>query len=319
MSVRCAVIFPGQGSQSVGMFSDWIASWPIVRHTFEEASEALKYDLIALVLEGPKERLDETSYTQPALLTASVAAFRVLKQALPTLNPICAAGHSLGEYSALVCANSLSFARGLWVVQKRGQLMQSAVLPGVGAMAAVLGLEDTTRIEAICVEMAQGDVLAPVNYNAIGQTVIAGHKSAVERAMVALKAAGAKRIVLLPVSVPSHCALMSGIAEEFSDYMKTFEWTMPEIPIVQNVDGRIHATLTEILDCLKKQLYSPVRWVETIQAIGAQKVTLLLECGPGKVLSGLSKRIVPNITTLPVFDDETLAEALKNLEGNLND
>ena len=324
--MRYSVIFPGQGSQSVGMLSDWLDSNApplekggrgdfIVQKTFEEASEVLGYDLRQLVLEGPKERLDETEYTQPALLAAGVAAWRVLKHAVPTLSPVYLAGHSLGEYTALVCANSISFATGLACVQKRGQLMQSAVQPGVGAMAAVLGLDDTQQIQAICLDVAQGEVLSPVNYNAIGQTVIAGHKGAVERAMVALKEAGAKRVLLLPVSVPSHCALMRGIADEFYDFLKTFEWQSPEIPVIHNVDVAMHTDVKEILECLKQQLYSPVRWVETIQHIAEKDSSLFLECGPGKVLSGLSKRIMPGITTLPVLDNETLTAAVTMIEG----
>lgn len=319
MSIRFAVIFPGQGSQSVGMLSDWFQTRPIVRQTFEEASGVLGYDLTALVLEGPKERLDQTEITQPALLAAGVAVWRVLKQELPKEVPVFMAGHSLGEYTALVCADSLSFASGISCVQKRAQLMQSAVPAGVGAMAAVLGLDDTALIQKICAQVAEGEVVSAVNFNAIGQTVVAGHKGAVERAMVALKEAGAKRVLALPVSVPSHCALMNGIAEEFGAFLETMDWRLPTVPVIQNVNVKASPDVSSLVLGLKQQLYSPVRWVETIQTIAEQEVSLFLECGPGKVLTGLSKRILPGIVTLPILEDESLAQVRMVLEGNIHE
>ncbi|RUO60357.1 ACP S-malonyltransferase [Pseudidiomarina insulisalsae] len=284
-----AYVFPGQGSQTVGMLADVAAEYPVVQEVFAEASEVLGYDLWELVQSGPAEKLNETQRTQPALLTASVALFRVLEdQGVDA--PEWLAGHSLGEYSALVCSGAMNFADAVALVAKRGELMQEAVPAGVGAMAAVIGLDDA-RVEEACAAAADDQVVSAVNYNSPGQVVIAGHAEAVERASAALKEAGAKRVLPLPVSVPSHCALMQPAAEKLAVELGKITLRTPNLPVVNNVDVSVERDADDIRDALIRQLYSPVRWTETIQYLAQQGVTEVYEIGPGKVLTGLTKRI----------------------------
>lgn len=295
MSASLAFVFPGQGSQSLGMLAELGAQHAIVRETFAEASAALGYDLWALVQEGPEERLNQTDKTQPAILTASIALWR-LWLAEGDVQPAYVAGHSLGEYSALVAAGSLAFADAVKLVERRGQLMQEAVPAGTGGMAAILGLEDADVLAA-CAEAAQGEVVSAVNFNAPGQVVIAGAAKAVERAIEACKARGAKRAVALPVSVPSHCELMRPAAERFAEAVEAVQWQMPQIALVQNVTAQVPADLASLKRDLLAQLYSPVRWVESVQLLAEKGVTDLVECGPGKVLAGLNKRCAKGVTT----------------------
>jgi len=295
MSASLAFVFPGQGSQSLGMLAELGAQHAIVRETFAEASAALGYDLWALVQEGPEERLNQTDKTQPAILTASIALWR-LWQAEGGVQPAYVAGHSLGEYSALVAAGSLAFADAVKLVERRGQLMQEAVPAGTGGMAAILGLEDADVLAA-CAEAAQGDVVSAVNFNAPGQVVIAGAAKAVERAIEGCKARGAKRAVALPVSVPSHCELMRPAAERFAEAVEAVQWQMPQIALVQNVTAQVPADLAALKRDLLAQLYSPVRWVESVQLLAEKGVADLVECGPGKVLAGLNKRCAKGVTT----------------------
>ncbi|MWV12403.1 ACP S-malonyltransferase [Pseudomonas sp. R-28-1W-6] len=295
MSNSLAFVFPGQGSQSLGMLAEIGAQQPLIRETFAEAAEALGYDLWALIQQGPEERLNETDKTQPAILAASIALWR-LWLAEGGARPAFVAGHSLGEYSALVAAGSIGFAEALKLVELRGQLMQQAVPAGQGGMAAILGLEDADVLAA-CAEAAQGEVVSAVNFNAPGQVVIAGGAAAVERAIEACKARGAKRAMPLPVSVPSHCALMRPAAEKFAAAVAALAWQAPQIALVQNVSAAVPADLETLKRDLLAQLYSPVRWVETVVLLAERGVTDLVECGPGKVLAGLNKRCVKGINT----------------------
>lgn len=295
MSASLAFVFPGQGSQSLGMLAELGAQHALVRDTFAEASAALGYDLWALVQEGPEERLNQTDKTQPAILTASIALWRLWQNEGGNA-PAYVAGHSLGEYSALVAAGSLAFADAVKLVERRGQLMQEAVPAGTGGMAAILGLEDADVLAA-CAEAAQGEVVSAVNFNAPGQVVIAGAAQAVERAIEACKSRGAKRAVALPVSVPSHCALMRPAAERFAESIEAIEWQLPRIALVQNVSAQVPADLATLKRDLLAQLYSPVRWVETVQLLAAKGVGDLVECGPGKVLAGLNKRCAKGVNT----------------------
>jgi [acyl-carrier-protein] S-malonyltransferase len=304
-----AFIFPGQGSQSVGMLSQLAQTYPVVKATFDEASTVLDYDLWTLVQSGPEDKLNQTMYTQPALLTASVAIWRIW-QTQQGLLPSILAGHSLGEYSALVCAGSLEFTDAVKLVAARGRLMQEAVADGQGAMAAIVGLNDM-QVQSLCAENRHDEVLAPVNYNAQGQVVIAGHKVAVERTLLAAKQAGAKLAKLLPVSVPSHCNLMRPAAEKLAGYINLDRLMPPRIPVINNVDVVIANSPAEIKDSLVRQLFYPVQWVKIMQQLAKRNVTLAIECGPGKVLTGLSKRIEPQVNTLPVFDQESLQHALQ--------
>lgn len=308
MTKKLAIVFPGQGSQSVGMLADLYQNYPLVQDTFNEASAALGYDLWALIANGPEEQLNETQRTQPALLTASVAVWRLWQQQ-GGATPAYFAGHSLGEYSALVCAGVLSLADAVKLVEKRGQYMQQAVPAGTGAMAAIIGLDDAAIAKA-CSDSAQGEVVAPVNYNSPGQVVIAGHKAAVERAGEACKAAGAKRALPLPVSVPSHCALMRPAADQLATDLTALNFQQPAIPVVNNVDVQIASNGDAIKEALIRQLYSPVRWTETIEYFAAQGVTEVLELGAGKVLSGLIKRINKELSTSSITDSAALSAAL---------
>lgn len=308
MTTKLAIVFPGQGSQSVGMLADLHAEYDIVKQTFAEASAALGYDLWALVANGPEADLNETHRTQPALLTASVAVWRLWQQQGGT-QPAYFAGHSLGEYSALVCAGVLSLSDAVKLVEKRGNYMQLAVPAGVGAMSAIIGLDDAAIAKA-CAEAEQGEVVSPVNYNSPGQVVIAGHKAAVERAGELCKAAGAKRALPLPVSVPSHCALMRPAADKLANDLANLQFNNAVTPVVNNVDVAIAADAAAVKDALVRQLYSPVRWTETIEWLAAQGVTDVLELGAGKVLSGLIKRINKELTTGSVGDVASLQTAL---------
>lgn len=282
-----AFVFPGQGSQSVGMMAAY-GDAPVVRATFDEASAALGEDLWQMVAEGPAEVLTQTVNTQPVMLTAGIAAWRLWCEK-GGKTPAVVAGHSLGEYSALVAAGVLKFADAVPLVRLRAAAMQAAVPLGTGAMAAVLGLEDEA-IFAACAESAQDGVVEPVNFNAVGQTVIAGSKDAVERAMAACKARGAKRAVALPVSAPFHSSLIRPAADRLAARLAELELAAPQIPVINNVDVAIETDADRIRDALIRQAYKPVRWVETIRKMAAMGVTVAAECGPGKVLAGLTKR-----------------------------
>lgn len=307
-SAHLAMVFPGQGSQSVGMLAELAAAFPAVEKTFAEASAVLDYDLWERVQQGPGELLNQTACTQPAMLTAGVATWRCW-QSRSELVPALMAGHSLGEYTALVCAGALEFADAVRLVAKRGQYMQGAVPEGSGAMAAILGLEDD-QIIAICERAAEGDVVSAVNFNSPGQVVIAGHTAAVQRAMELAKQAGAKRALPLPVSVPSHCALMRPAAERFADDIASVVIQAPLVPVLHNVDVEAHQSAEAIRDALVRQLYSPVRWVETVRTMQAGGVTTVLEMGPGKVLAGLNKRIEKSMAAIPVQNPGDLEQAL---------
>jgi len=306
---KLAVFFPGQGSQFVGMLQKLASDHPGVRDVFGEASEALGRDLWALTSQGPSKALDETENTQPAMLAAGIAAWRIWLEAGGPRAAVMA-GHSLGEYTALVASGALSFEDGIRLAADRAHFMQQAVPVGQGAMAAVLGLDDA-GVVALCEAQAQGGVLEAVNFNAPGQVVIAGTKSAVERAVAAAKAAGAKRAVVLSVSVPSHCALMRPAAERLAERLERIDLRMPAVPVLHNVDARPATSVADLRERLVAQLYSPVRWVQTVEAVAASGVSLAIECGPGKVLVGLNKRIGKGLDTLRVCDPESLTVALE--------
>lgn len=308
MNKQLAIVFPGQGSQSVGMLAELAGAHSEVQATFAEASDVLGYDLWALTQNGPEADLNQTDRTQPAMLAAGVAVWRAwCKQG--GARPAFMAGHSLGEYTALVCAGSLAYADGIRLVAERGRLMQAAVPAGVGAMAAILGLDDD-QVRQACSEAEQGEVVQAVNFNSPGQVVIAGHKAAVERACEQAKALGAKRAVPLAVSVPSHSSLMRPAAEAFAAALAAVEFSTPEIPVIHNADVAAHADPAAIRDALIRQIHNPVRWVETVQYLAAQGITRIVEAGPGKVLAGLNKRIDKNIAAVAAFDSASLAEAL---------
>jgi [acyl-carrier-protein] S-malonyltransferase len=309
--MKFAFVFPGQGSQSVGMMSG-LESISVVRDTFVEASDTLKLDLWKMVTEGPVETLNMTVNTQPLMLTAGIATHRAW-HALGGDAPLVMAGHSLGEYTALVAAGALHFTDALPLVRFRAQAMQEAVAEGVGAMAAILGLDDET-VRAVCAEAAQGEVLEAVNFNSPGQVVIAGNKSAVERGMELAKAKGAKRALPLPVSVPSHCALMQPAAERLAEYLKSVAVTKPGIPVLQNADVASFDDPDVIKAALVKQLYSPVRWVESIQKMALMGIPVAAECGPGKILMGLNKRIVADMKQLALTDKAAIDSALIELK-----
>ena len=305
MSASLAFVFPGQGSQSLGMLAELGAQYPLVIDTFREASEALGYDLRALTQQGPEEQLNQTDKTQPAILTASIALWR-LWLAEGGARPAFVSGHSLGEYSALVAAGSLSLGDAVKLVKRRGELMQEAVPAGQGAMAAILGLDDAVVVD-LCAQAAQGEVVSAVNFNSPGQVVIAGAKAAVERAMEACKAAGAKRALPLPVSVPSHCELMRPAAERFAESVNAIHWQAPQIPLVQNVSAGVAGDLETLKSDLLEQLYKPVRWVECVQTLAANGAVQLVECGPGKVLAGLNKRCADGVNTFNLNTPDAFA------------
>ena len=288
-SVSLAFVFPGQGSQSVGMLAELAAAHGDVKAAFDEASQGAGIDLWTMSQQGPEEQLNSTQNTQPALLAASVAVWRVW-QKLGGAQPAQMSGHSLGEYSALVCAGALSLHDAAALVAERGRLMQAAVPAGVGAMAAILGGDDA-QIAAVCEEVAQGQVVAPANFNSPGQLVIAGHAEAVDRALARLAELGVKKAIKLAVSVPSHCALMRDAAEKLDERMASIAWQLPAIPVVQNAVAKSFNTIVDIRGALQQQLYMPVRWTECVQALVAGGATRMVEAGPGKVLAGLIKRI----------------------------
>ena len=302
---RFAMVFPGQGSQTVGMLAELASDYPIVQETFKQASEVLGYDLWQLVQEGPAEELNKTWQTQPALLTASVAVYRVWQQKYPELKPDVMAGHSLGEYSALVCAGVLDFQDAVKLVELRGKLMQQAVPEGTGAMYAIIGLDNDAIISA-CKQAEQGEVVSAVNFNSPGQVVIAGAKAAVERAAALCKEAGAKRALPLAVSVPSHCALMKPAADQLSVSLESITLKAPVVAVLNNVDVKAETDAVAIRNALVRQLYSPVRWTETVEKMAQNGVEVLVEVGPGKVLNGLTKRIVDSLQAVSVNDVKSL-------------
>ena len=302
---KFAMVFPGQGSQTVGMLAELAGDYPIVQETFKQASEVLGYDLWQLVQEGPSEELNKTWQTQPALLTASVAVYRVWQQKYPELKPEVMAGHSLGEYSALVCAGVLDFQDAVKLVELRGKLMQQAVPEGTGAMYAIIGLDNDAIINA-CKQAEQGEVVSAVNFNSPGQVVIAGAKAAVERAAALCKEAGAKRALPLAVSVPSHCALMKPAADQLSVSLESITLKAPVVAVLNNVDVKAETDAVAIRNALVRQLYSPVRWTETVEKMAQNGVEVLVEVGPGKVLNGLTKRIVDSLQAVSVNDVKSL-------------
>lgn len=309
---KFAIAFPGQGSQSVGMLAEIASVYPVVKATFDEASQVLGYDLFTLVMEGPAEELNKTWRTQPALLTSSVALWRVWQE-LGAPAPALMAGHSLGEYSALVCSGAMAFTDAVKLVELRGLAMQEAVPEGVGAMAAIIGL-DNESIAANCEKAAQDQVVSPVNFNSPGQVVIAGHKEAVERANVLMKESGAKRALPLPVSVPSHCALMHPAAEKLAAALQLVEIQNPTIPVINNVDVAAETDAARIKDALVRQLFSPVRWTEIVENMANTGIEFEVEMGPGKVLSGLAKRIDKRVDGAAINDTASLQEILAKLQ-----
>lgn len=308
---KFAMVFPGQGSQSVGMLADLAEQFPIITETFKQASEVLGYDLWTLVQQGPAEELNKTWQTQPALLAASVAIYRVWQQQYPDFKPEVMAGHSLGEYSALVCAGVIDFQDAIKLVELRGKLMQQAVPEGTGAMYAIIGLDNESIIKA-CKEAEQGEVVSAVNFNSPGQVVIAGAKNAVERAAAACKEAGAKRALPLAVSVPSHCALMKPAADQLAVSLESIAVKTPLSAVINNVDVKAENNAEAIRSALVRQLYSPVRWTETVEKMATSGVEVLVEIGPGKVLTGLTSRIVKELSASAVNDVKSL-DAVKEL------
>lgn len=300
-----AFVFPGQGSQCLGMLADLSAAHPLVRETFLEAALGADADLWALAQDGPEDRLNRTEFTQPVLLAAAVAVWR-LWQAQGGAQPSALSGHSLGEYSALVAAGALSLRDGARLVRLRGQLMQQAAPAGIGAMAAVIGADDAL-VQEVCKQASGQEVVVPANYNSPGQIVIGGHAAALERALSLLAERGVRKTVKLAVSVPSHTPLMRKAAERLSEAMAAVEWRTPALPVVQNVDAQIHDGLQSIRDALVRQLYLPVQWTGCVQLLAARGIERIAECGPGKVLTGLTKRIDKSLTaralgTLEEFD-----------------
>ncbi len=309
--MKLALVFPGQGSQAVGMMQGFAES-KVVRDTFAEASAVLGQDLWQLVAEGPAEQLNSTVNTQPVMLTAAYAMYRAWQEAGGPA-PAVVAGHSLGEYTALVAAGALKFADALPLVRFRAQAMQEAVPVGTGAMAAILGLDDDA-VRAACAESAQGEVVEAVNFNAPSQVVIAGHKAAVERGAAAAKARGAKRAVLLPVSAPFHSSLLKPAADRLRERMQSVEFKAPQIEVVNNVDVQVVTDPAQIKDALARQACNPVRWVETVKAFAGMGVTHVVECGPGKVLAGLTKRIADGLQGGAVTDAASLQQQLEVLK-----
>ncbi|MGH8049584.1 MAG: ACP S-malonyltransferase [Arenimonas sp.] len=312
MKSTLAFVFPGQGSQSVGMLAELAAAYPEVQKTFSEASEGAGLDLWDLSQNGPEEKLNQTENTQPALLTASIAVWRVW-QTHSGVQPAQLSGHSLGEYAALVASGALSLHDGAKLVRERGRLMQAAVPAGVGAMAAVLGAEDAL-VEEICKEVSTSDsCIVPCNYNSPGQIVIGGHADALERATTALNDRGVRKVIRVAMSVPSHTPLMRNAAVQLGDFMKTLAWSMPDRPVIQNADVLAHANVEAIQDALVRQLYSPVRWTECVQRLAANGATHSVECGPGKVLTGLIKRIDKTFDARAIGASTDLSAALTEL------
>lgn len=304
-----AMVFPGQGSQSVAMQADLAAEYPEVGATYAEASEQLGYDLWQLVQEGPKEKLDETVVTQPAMLSAGVATWRVWQKSGGE-QPALVAGHSLGEYTALVCAGAIEFAGAVNLVQRRAELMQQAVPAGEGAMAAILGLDNETVL-SVCRDAEECQVVQAVNFNSPGQVVIAGARPAVERAAELAKNAGARRALLLSVSVPAHCELMKPAADKLAEALAAAELAVPSVPVICNTDAVMYESVEQIRDGLRRQLFNPVRWAETIELMIASGATKINECGPGKVLAGLTRRIDKSVSSACIDSPAALESALQ--------
>ncbi|MCW9014500.1 MAG: ACP S-malonyltransferase [Gammaproteobacteria bacterium] len=310
--MKFACVFPGQGSQSIGMMAELAEQHSEVKELFARASEALGYDLWQIVTEGPAEELNKTEITQPAMLTAGVVAWKILRKSTDE-QPVVVAGHSLGEYTALVCAGAIKFEDAVKLVAERGRLMQAAVPEGIGAMAAILGLDDDV-VRSVCEQASTGDLIAQaVNYNSPGQVVIAGNTEAVEKAMELAKQAKAKRALKLPVSVPSHSSLMAGAAEQLGTKLAEIDINSPRIPVFQNVDAATHADPAEIADGLQKQLHNPVLWVDTVNNMMAQGIDAIVECGPGKVLAGLNRRIDKSATNYTIDSAENLQKFIDAL------
>ncbi len=308
--MKSGFVFPGQGSQSIGMMNGLAEAFPLVKETFNQASSALGYDLWQVVTEGPEDKLNSTDVTQPAMLSAGVATWRVWLAQGGT-EPSMMAGHSLGEYTALVCAGAIAFEDAIKLVAARGRYMQEAVPKGTGAMAAILGLEDAEVI-AVCDQAAQDEIVQAVNFNSPGQVVVAGNKAAVERATEIAKQKGAKRAVVLPVSVPSHCQLMKPAADKLAADLTKITIHQPAIPVINNVDVKTQVEPDAIRDALARQLYQPVRWVEVVQVMVQNDIKNIIECGPGKVLVGLNKRIDKSVTHAAITDADTLTACLSN-------
>jgi [acyl-carrier-protein] S-malonyltransferase len=310
--VNTAFVFPGQGSQSIGMLSDFLPQYSIVSDLFHEVSEAVGYDLWNLIQNGPEEKLNQTEHTQVAMLTADVAVYQLMRQQ-GISEPKFMAGHSLGEYAALVCANSLTLADAARLVARRGQVMQNSIPLGVGAMAAIVGLTDE-QVDDLCQQASKADSkVTPANYNAIGQVVVAGHTAAVERLIYLADEAGARLAKIIPVSVPCHCPLLSDAAEVFAGDLAAIDFKKPTVNVISNVDLNIYQSADQIRTKLKEQLYSPVRWVETIQLFKNSGVDLVVESGPGKVLSGLIKRIDRSLNAISVYDTISLDQVVEQL------
>jgi len=309
--MNLAFVFPGQGSQSIGMLTELAEVFPQVKETFSEASNVLGYDLWELVSNGSVEELNQTDKTQPAMLAAGIAVWRCW-QASTEVKPSYFAGHSLGEYTALVASGALDFSDAIKIVEQRGQFMQTAVPDGEGAMAAILGLDDAT-VKAVCTEASTKGVVEAVNFNSPGQVVIAGNTAAVNAATELAKEQGAKRALLLPVSVPSHCELMKPAAEKLSSALADISVKLSTTPVIHNVSVSTADSSNAISELLAQQLYNPVRWVETVEFLAAKGIDTIIECGPGKVLAGLTKRIDKSVSAFPVFDSGTLEKAIQAL------
>lgn len=308
---RLAYVFPGQGSQSVGMMAAWKDHQNIVQAVYAEASAVLGYDLWSIVSDGPETRLNKTEITQPAMLCAGVASWRIVSAQAAMPAPTMMAGHSLGEYTALVCANSLELGAAVKLVARRGQLMQAAVAAGEGSMAAIIGLGDEEVIEAC--HLVSSGVVEAVNFNAPGQVVIAGETAAVELAMARARELGARRVLPLPVSVPSHCALMKDAADALALELESVSFQMPQLPVIHNQSAAVASSTDEIREKLKLQLFQPVKWVASIEHMHSQGIEGLIECGPGKVLTGLARRINKSLQAFAVFDAMSLQKTLQTL------
>lgn len=308
---RLAYVFPGQGSQSVGMMAAWKDHQNIVQAVYAEASAVLGYDLWSIVSDGPETRLNKTEITQPAMLCAGVASWRIVSTQAAMPAPTMMAGHSLGEYTALVCANSLELGAAVKLVARRGQLMQAAVAAGEGSMAAIIGLGDEEVIEAC--HLVSSGVVEAVNFNAPGQVVIAGETAAVELAMARARELGARRVLPLPVSVPSHCALMKDAADALALELESVSFQMPQLPVIHNQSAAVASSTDEIRERLKLQLFQPVKWVASIEHMHSQGIEGLIECGPGKVLTGLARRINKSLQAFAVFDAMSLQKTLQTL------
>ncbi len=306
-----AFVFPGQGSQSVGMLSELATDHPLILDLFSAASERIGYDLWELVQQGPETKLNQTEHTQVAMLVADVAVYKLLQQ--QGARPAMMAGHSLGEYAALVCADAISLPDAAALVQKRGQLMQETVPLGQGSMAAIIGLSDED-VQRLCMQASSASShVTPANYNAIGQVVIAGHTAAVEKAIKLADEMGARMAKNIPVSVPCHCLLLTEAARQFADSLQSANFTVPSVPVISNVDLSIYKTVDQMKTLLREQLYRPVRWVETIQMMKNNGIEQIVECGPGKILSGLIKRIDKSLQVMNVNDPSSFEATITHI------